>query len=420
MNTSLLDAWFARLEPALADYHSGHFQLGRELRRLVAVREAAAVEAVVFYGARVLEALSGAALEAIQIPASVSVFSNLLALEQYSLLTTGPLYSAHALRRLGNTARHIQGELTPANADVALVLTERILTWFFLDLRRVLDPSDERPLRSLCRDQGDLQLAVDSNLRQAAAIADDAGRTCAGDWEELARRHGAALLSTAVLPAMIAELWLGRGLTGSTLHLLRDALVRHPDDSRLLQLQLLALSRQGDLQSARERIDLLMARNSEDEETLGIAAGVYKRIWRHDPAAIQWLSASHKLYRTGWKQSKQQNAYLGINAATTALWHARTDVSRRLALEVEQLLRGRAERLRQSCRTNIRADFWTQATLAEALLLQGRSEAAAAAFHVAGEQYPDDAGSMSVARTQMYEIARALAIPAEQIERLLK
>ena len=47
------DPWSAQLAPGVADYCCGHFALGRELERLHAVREAVAIEAIVFYGASV-------------------------------------------------------------------------------------------------------------------------------------------------------------------------------------------------------------------------------------------------------------------------------------------------------------------------------------------------------------------------------
>ena len=399
------DEWFAQIAREVVEYRSGYFRLGPELRRLHAVRDVGATEAIVFYSARVLEALTADALAAIRFTASVSVFSNLLTLEQYSLLRRGTLDAAHALRRLGNEARHIQAELTADHAELGLALTEQVLEWFFLGL------PGKAKLSQLSRDQRGVQLATDTTLRVALATAEDLGRTWESDWVELRKQQGRVLLRIAHVPAIIAENWLDRRKIDSAHDLLQDALVVHPNDLRLQQLALLAVSRKGDLQAAFERVERLMARNRDDDETLGIAAGVYKRFWEHDRAATQWLAASHKLYRTGWKQSKEQNTYLGINAATTALWLGQPIESRRLAGDVAQLLSERAQQLRQCGSTEIKTGFWTQVTRAEALLLQRDLTAAAAAYRSAFKEHSTDLGCIQVARNQLQTIAEAAGHP---------
>ena len=46
------------------------------------------------------------------------------------------------------------------------------------------------------------------------------------------------------------------------------------------------------------------------------------------------MKKSHRAYKAGWIGSKRTNAYLGINAGTTALWADQPAESRRLAGEV--------------------------------------------------------------------------------------
>jgi hypothetical protein len=416
MNDANSDAWFARLAPEVAGFRSGHFRLGPELRRLHAVREVEADEATVFYGGRVLEALTADVLNAVRFQVSVNVFSNLQTLEQYSMLTAGALYSAHALRRLGNAARHIQEELTADHAQLALALTEQVVEWFFF-----LELPKKPRLSRLCQDQTGLPLASDASLRSAVLASEELGRTWRRGWPALRDEQGSALLRTAQTAAIIVEIWLNRGepedFTAAS-ELLGDALARHPDNLRLKQLSLLVASRKGDLMAARQQIDRLMDHNSDDDETVGIAAGVYKRMWKQDRAARQWLAKSHKLYLTGWNKSKQQNAYLGINAATTALWFGKTDESEQLAANIEQLLTGRSERLRQCGCSSIRPDYWTQVSLAEALLLQRKLDAAATAYHAAFGQFPHDRGIIRVTLGQGLAIAECLGLTQDEIARL--
>ena len=408
-----VDEWFAQIAPEVAEYRSGNFHLGPELRRLYAVREAAATEAIIFSCARILTALARDTVAAIGVEASENAFSNLMTLEQYSVLSTGENYSAQALRRLGNAARGTQESLTADHAELALALTEQVLQWFFF-----LDLPKKPAIRQLCRDEHRLKLATDETLRAALSAAEELGLTWPSGWAELSEQQGPALLRVPLVPAIIAETWLDRGKADAAQDILRDALDRHPNDLRLQQLALLALSRKGDLDAARIQIDLLMARSSDDEETIGIAAGVYKRLWKQAPAEPGWLRSSYKLYDTGWKISRQQNAYLGVNAATTALWLGKPDESRGLAADVAKLLSGRAERLRQSGVAHIGADFWSQVSLAESLLLQRELAQAAAAYRDAFEQYPGFQGGIQVAQAQLQEIAQALGIPQKDIEGL--
>ena len=369
--------------------------------------------------ARVLEALSANALSVVGMKASENAFSNLDTLEKYSLLTMGSLYSAHALRRLGNKARHIQEELTVEHAELALALTEQVLQWFFF-----LELPNKPAVDRLCRDERCLQLATDVALREALTEAELVGRTWPSGWAELPEQQRTALLRTPQPAAIVAEMWQDRGrdMAKAAGDLLRDALAfdRLRNDLRLRQLHSLALSRNGELEKARDKIEELRPSDSDDEETVGIAAGIYKRIWQREPEAKQPLAKSHKLYLKGWKKSKQASAYLGINAATTALWLGKPDESRQLATDVAKLLSGRAERLQQCGCADIRADYWTQASLAEALLLQGQLPPAAAAYRTAFEQYPDNQGDFRVTRTQLQAIAQALSIPQKDIEPLLK
>ncbi|HEX3999004.1 MAG TPA: tetratricopeptide repeat-containing protein [Pirellulales bacterium] len=408
----------SRLVPKVAEFRSGHFRLGPELRRLLGVREVGAIEAIVFYGARVLEALTAEALTAVKIEASVNVFSNLQTLEQYSLLTAGALHSAHALRRLGNAARHIQEELNSDHAQLALALTEQTLAWFFL-----LDLPKKPRLERLCENESSLALATDESLRGAMANAEKLGRTWHSGWPALRIEQGPALLRTGQTAAIIAELWINHGEEADLAaagELLGDALKRHPDNLRLQQLRMLHASRSGDLAAASKMIDDLMDRNSDDDETVGIAAGVYKRMWKQDPAARNWLAKSHKLYLTGWKKSKGQNAYLGINAATTSLLLGRAEESWKLAAEIEQLLTGRNDRLRECGCSSIEPDYWTQVSLAESLLLEGKLDEAATAYHAAFQRFSCDRGNIRVTISQMHAIAEARGLSEDEFARLPK
>ena len=76
----------------------------------------------------------------------------------------------------------------------------------------------------------------------------------------------------------------------------------------------------------------------------------------------EWLTKSHAKYLDGWGRSKQTNGYLGINAATTALWLGQPAESRRAGQR-----RG-GDLLSGPTRTpswQVSRIFWDDVTLAE-------------------------------------------------------
>src|ERR1700722_19081904 len=137
-----------RLDPAVLDYTSDHFHLADDLRHLDRVQKAGAPEGTIFYSARILEVLAADAVKIAGLPSSAVVLSNLILLEQFSLIPTTTRYWAHALRRLGNTVRHLHRRVTADDANVALEFTERVVRWFFCRL------DDGRRLAKITADGG--------------------------------------------------------------------------------------------------------------------------------------------------------------------------------------------------------------------------------------------------------------------------
>ncbi len=149
----------------------------------------------------------------------------------------------------------------------------------------------------------------------------------------------------------------------------------------------LAYSRKRQFDKALEWLEPLLHKNPNDEENSGICAGVYKRLWE-DRKTHDLLEKSHRIYNRGWGQSQKASAYLGINAATTALYLGHTDKSRSTAEEVRKLLADRFERMAKwSDRTHIVPNYWDAVTLAEALLLLGNLTPAASYYRDAFARY---------------------------------
>ncbi len=156
--------------PEVRGFAAGPFLLLDDLERLHRVQQAGASEAVVFYCARVLEALTADALRRVNLEASPNVFANLDTLQQFNLMQTPTLSWAHALRRLGNLVRHIQRRLRPEDAEVSALFVERCLEWFFCRFR--YRPHGD--LQRITVDDGPLALTAGTELRPLM-VALDAG-----------------------------------------------------------------------------------------------------------------------------------------------------------------------------------------------------------------------------------------------------
>jgi tetratricopeptide (TPR) repeat protein len=220
------------------------------------------------------------------------------------------------------------------------------------------------------------------------------------------------LFSTPVLAAVLAEILLGRGKAEEALRVLHAAIDKSPNDLRLRQLMGLAWSRLGLLDLAIDCLEPLYTRFSDDEETAGILAGVYKRRWVRDRSNVADLEKSHHAYKKAWKFSGKKSTYVGINSATTALFLGRREEAGKQALEIENLLRQRTARLPGNL-IDSRLDFrfWDQVTLGEAQLLQGHWETARDTYRAAFQQHPERSGDIDVSRRQRDEILKILDLP---------
>jgi len=386
-----------RLAAEVQGYDSGRFQLSGDLQGLARVRQAAAPEAIVFYCARILEALAADALRNVKLEPSPNVFCNLDALQQYNLIPMPTLYLAHALRRSGNMVRHIHRRLHPREPELALLFTERWLQWFFQDYRHGLK------LRCLTCDGGPLGLSGQARLRKLLADLEELDQHVDDLLSPGGNGLDGELLWAPALPAVLAEMLLERGKNAEAHTVLEIALKEFPDDLRLNQLLGLYYSRTGNYDKV-ECLEPFFQRHADDDETAGITAGVYKRRWMKDRTCKNWLEKSQRSYRQGWKQSQKACAYLGINAATTALWLGRSEEAKKLAGEVRKHLLGRAAILRDQETTDpdVGLNYWDQVTVAEAELLLGNLAEARKIYNKAFAMYDQEqAANTAVTRQQL-------------------
>ncbi len=402
MTSKPLDEPLDRLAPEVLRYSVEHFALQDDLANLQQVQAVGASEAVILYCARILEVLAIQALKALELRSSSSLLSNLDALHQYNLMPTTTWCWCQALRRIGNSARHILRRVAAEEAECSVLFTERLLSWFFCGFRF------GRQLPSLGRGQVAFELRVNDELRSLIGAL-DAGELNVTILQPPSAGGSHALLQTPALAAVLVELRLEHEEYDAARKVLEAALAWHPQDLRLRQLRGLALSREKNFNEALKELELLESQGPDDEETIGITAGVYKRRWLDAKNEREWLAKAQRAYRHGWKCSKRNNAYLGVNAATTALWLERPDEARQLAAEVEKLLGERAATLaKHKDDPDLAYNYWDRVTLAEAQVLLGKFADARRNYEVAFAKHPKQKANIAVTRAQLDEILRAL------------
>jgi hypothetical protein len=307
-----------RLAPVVAAYTSEPFRLLEDLDHLDKVRRVGAPEATILYCARILETLAADALRAVQLPPSANVCANFETLQQYNLIPTAIRCWAHTLRRTGNLVRHIRRRVQPEDMEVGILLVERWLEWFFRAFRY------GHRLSSLTRDGQPLGLSAAAELRALLEALEDLDRNLESILREANAGFGSAILQATALSAVLAEMLLDRSEYTAVRTVLDAALAKFPDELQLCQLQGLYWSRTGNLTEALRCLGPLNERYKEDDETAGITAGVYKRLWLQNKLDTALQDKSQRAYRQGWERSRRSNVYLGVNAATTALWQGRT------------------------------------------------------------------------------------------------
>lgn len=396
-----------RLRPEVRDYRVQSFGLGAELSHLETVSASGVLEAVVFYANRIFETTTRASLFDLGLPPSQNAYRNLGELEALGQLESVDVYGGHAMRRLGNAARHASAPIDAHDADATVSFLAHWLAWFFVRRRGRASVSGldggETPWHAPDLSAGRLTLRLLDEVGRDGAVSEEtASALLASDWSEgIAHRTALALAAESLIEAK------------RTQHA-RAFLVRarevDAEDPRLLQLDALLRRRTGDGDGAIALLEPLIARQGDDEEAVGILAAAHKTRWESTGDTASLVRA-HKLYRRGWGASRRRNAWLGTNAAATALFLGRQDDARSLAAEVRQDLEERERRLRESRGRDLSLPYYYEVSIAEARLLEGDEPGARRRFRRAFLRHPERKGSADVTRGQAARILAARGRP---------
>jgi tetratricopeptide (TPR) repeat protein len=386
-------------------FHTEAFTLSEDLEWLDRLRELRATVAVTLHGARILEVLAREALvrtglggsrkHGIDAPRINDILRQLMEYDRLSLETYRLL---DRLRDLGNKARHVLRKVSVADAEQGYAIVLRGLQWFFCEF------SDGPKLKCLTVHNQPLDSLLPLEVATLLSLLESADLDRRGFLATLGleRRH-CPLLVSPVLAAVLIERLLDGNRADEAQFVLTAALNRFPDDIRLRQLQGLLWSRAGRLEDACHWLEAIEATDSAaDEETQGILAGAYKRRADAEPARREeWLKTAHGKYERGWRQSRETNTYLGINAAALAVWLRLSGKTSAIARGIRDLLEARRQRLIQADGTTPRfLNCWDQLTLAEAHLLLQDWDSAQQCYREAVDRFPKQSKALDVARVQ--------------------
>ena len=228
------------------------------------------------------------------------------------------------------------------------------------------------------------------DIKACRGIGDAAGLSALAATDNMAWK-GSPMLMCAAAEGLIAMDKIPEAIT-----VLDRADEAFPKAVRPKQLRGLALARSGETMEAQRVLARLHAAGEIGPETLGI----YARTWMDrytETGASVFLLKSRDLYLQAF-EAFPADYYTGINAASKSLLAGEKETAAQIAERVQEIVGD----------TPVADDYWRTATIAEALLLQGKVEAAAKIYMAAVLAAPLDSGSHDSTRAQAAKLLSAL------------
>jgi len=219
---------------------------------------------------------------------------------------------------------------------------------------------------------------------------------------ELAKSDDPAWTTSPMCGCAAAEALIDAERFQAADEILKRLRERFPAAVRPRQLEGLAARRRGDWQGAMRILGAMYSDDYRDSETIGMYAATWMLRYRQTGTQL-YLVKSRALYREAFETSS--DSYTGINAATKSLLLGERETATQLAARVEALFEDKPP-----------VDYYEQATLAEARLLQGDYQQARKYYNAAVLMAIGDTGSQRGTLEQAREIMRILEAPPSERE----
>lgn len=345
---------------------TSNFNLVRDIENMIAVSGIGANEATIFFAGRILEAISSELVITLGAKEKSNVFANLCVVDDFRLIDTCTLHWAHGLRRLSNQIRHILKRAEAQDGDVAIILCQIWLNWYFKSGLSKVRESHEIHFTSPT-DRSGMYAYVNFINTWIEAKSTDISEF---EYDSVFSRQ--PLLASPIIEELINKKQYQQADLVIT-----QSLHHHPNELRLLQLKGLLLSRMGKLQQARTQLEIARKAAPQDDETSGILAGIIKQQWQRK-RKDNYLTEFGRLYCRGWERSRNKNIYLGINSAAYCYWSGQRLEAQAIATKIERMYEERQTTI-ESLKSNSdklahlqSMNYWDLASLAEARFLAGK------------------------------------------------
>lgn len=234
------------------------------------------------------------------------------------------------------------------------------------------------------------------------------------------RSEDPAYTTSATLPGVAIDLLIRGKQYNAAIQAAEFSMSRFPNSIRIQQLHGLGLRRNGQLDDAAYRLNLLLEKGHRDTETLGILAAVWADLWErrkdHNDTlgAKNALEQSRNLYEEGFLKVPT-DTYTGINAASKSALLGDLDKAKMLADRV--LIR--LKEMENDRGSGPSPDYWERVTEPEAHLIKGNWEQALELYHAARIAHQNESGSIQSTSTQLARLLSVLDVPDDIRQQLV-
>jgi len=208
-----------------------------------------------------------------------------------------------------------------------------------------------------------------------------------------------------------AEKVLAQGEPLLAYDVVNDALAKWPEDTRLRQLQGLALARSGATERANASLEKLRRAGQADEETLGMLARTYKDLASQTGSRVEekrFLRRAAEIYLEAYERTG--GYWSGINAATMNLLTGRTKRATELV-----------KRVQKQCHKSLSAgcgdEYWLLAALGEAALILRNWTETEKWYRRAAKRGAGRFGDLQSSRRNAHLILRYWKVDTSKIDR---
>jgi tetratricopeptide (TPR) repeat protein len=394
------------LPAAVLNFSRAGLVLGQDLTDLMAIHGEQRAPAVVFYCGRILEALVASAAENFFGEATTSAAPNLNRLRELGVLAWPRDAELGALRRLGQDAVLARRQIHWADADAAVVLLQRLLTWYFVEL-------ETGPRLPTLAGESLTELVADTELLHALDLLENTANDAAGGgWQRLPLEQPGAFLRSPALAGLFLERSMAEARPdwAQISDVATLALRSFPTSVHLRQLLSDVLAARGDAAEALRVLEDLHRDYPADPDTLRRLGHLYRQSWLEVGVeeSEPMLRRALQCYQEAWSRSRETDNESGVHAAVLGLHRGRAHRAESIAQTIVESYRRRWLALGSRFR------FWgfdDRVALAHCALILGETEYARRRYLEAFELPAVNKRAIAAVKRQLKAMLLALDVP---------